>query len=183
MILRSLIAIVVGYAVMILQICCGKWMSGDWGRPQWLILLMVVMALRDRTGLAVVSGAGVGFLADALEPHGMGRFFLLYSIAAWWIHRRRELHPQRLTLGTFLGNVWFCAASIPFLALIGNGVFQSHSALFGKPVLEVLLTSLWTTFLAIPLIWLFQNEQLSRSSGNRFRPSRSVQNRWNMLTN
>lgn len=174
MILRSLFALTLVYSALILQICCSKWIPLEWGRPQPLLLAMIFLALRDRFGLAAVSCAGIGFLADSLEPNGMGRYFLLYSLTGWWLQRHAESRPLRSNRATLLLTIGIASFLIPFSALILGLALQPQPIEFLQSSVRTLFSSLWTTLASIPFLGFINSRSLSTATYRR-------NNRWSVL--
>lgn len=179
MIFRSMIALLLIYVAAVLQICCSKWIPHSWGRPQLLLLMMIFIALRDRTGLAVVISAGIGFLADSLEPSGMGRFFLLYSMAGWWLQRRAESGLLRLSRPMLVALIGIVSFLIPMTALILGLIIQPQPIEFQQTTSRILATSLWTMGLAFPCLILFNPAAAQTAPPSNYHRT----NHWNMLTN
>jgi len=178
MFLRLILNIALIYAALVLQICCGKWLGADWGRPQPLLLVMVLLSLKDRSGLAVVTSAGIGFLADSLEPAGMGRYFLLFSLVGWWLQRRSEAGHLRHTRTTLALTVAFASLLIPLGGLLIGQLLNPHQLPFDKLMFQLCASATWTLALTIPALLAF------RSDANIHRHARtSSSRRWRMLTN
>lgn len=179
MIFRSLLSFLLVYAAVVLQICFSKWIPQAWGRPQLLLLAMIFLALRDRSGLAVVISAGIGFLADSLEPHGMGRFFLLYSVFGWWLQRLVDTAALRLSRVSLFGIVLLASFLIPMSALIIGFLVQPQQIDFLHVASRILASSLWTSLISLPFLYLY-NPQAPRSQRSS---AYHRTNHWNMLTN
>lgn len=179
MIVRSLLSLILVYLALVAEICCSRRIPTDWGRPQFLLLVLFLIALRNRSGISVVSGACIGFLVDSLEPTGMGRFFLLYSLVAWWLQRRR-VSGKVLHSSTQIFLLCFLAFTIPVAGAFLGVLLASQPLEVQGILFESLASTGWTMLLAIPLLLILPRPVQHRDSGSH--PSRTTY-RWNMLTN
>jgi rod shape-determining protein MreD len=77
--------------------------------PDFLILALLLVALRTRPGLAAVAGFCVGLISDVLTPAALGAGALAYTIvgylAAWG---RAVFFPDNILVnaGLFAAGVW-----------------------------------------------------------------------------
>ena len=125
--------------LVVLHFTVRPWLGNPRAAPDFLLLALLVYAIRARPGAAAAAGFAVGLLSDALTPVAFGAGALAYTVvgylAAWG---KAVFFAENLVVnaGFFFVGTWIRE----LLVLVGSGHLE------GAEVLWQLL--LWSTLKA-----------------------------------
>jgi len=130
------------------------WLGDSRASPDFLLLALLLVAIRSRPGVAAVVGFVVGIMADSLTPARFGAGALSHTVvgylAAWG---RAVFFPDNLLVnaGLFAGGTW-----VRTLILLGaSGV--SGSELVGTMVVWAPIQAVTTAIVGVVVVIVFRD--------------------------
>lgn len=113
------------------------------GAPDFLLLGLLIVALRSRPGTAAVAGLLTGLITDVLSPADFGAGMLAHTVVAWvaaWGRAVFFAENLLVSAGVFAAGTWFRNLIV---LLVGGGPGEGLlAALTVWSVLQAGLTAL-----------------------------------------
>jgi rod shape-determining protein MreD len=94
------------------------------GSPDFLLLALLIVALRSRPGGAAVAGLVVGLVTDTLSPSTFGAGMLAHSTVAWLIAWGRAVFfadNLLVNFGLFFAGTWLRNLLLLLAGRVGAG--------------------------------------------------------------
>jgi rod shape-determining protein MreD len=122
------------------------------GAPDFLLLGLLLYALRSRPGAAAVAGFLVGAVTDILSPSQVGAGMLAHTLVAWgaaWGRAVFFADNVLVSAGVFLAGTW--VRNLILLVVGGDPVDGFLAALAGWSTLQALLTAVAGTLVVLAI--------------------------------
>lgn len=140
--------------LVVLHFTLGPWLGNPPWAPDFLLLALLVYAIRARPGAGAVAGFIVGLLGDALTPVAFGAGALAHTVvgylAAWG---KAVFFAENLVVnaGFFFAGTWLR----DLLVLVGGGHVQGR-ALLWQLLLWSPLKAVTTALAGVIVLLLFR---------------------------
>ncbi len=154
--MRWLAFAIVSALVLIAQVSMGPRMTFGGARPDWLITIVVLVALNAKRSDSAMAAWCLGFAADLLTMERAGLLALSYLLVAVCVGSVQDyfFRYHRLALAILVIVASFCVRLVWLayrFALYGAATGSLANALFIDCLWSAFYTGLW----AIVLHWLF----------------------------
>lgn len=119
--------------------------------PDFLLILLLVIAMVSRPGVAALAGLAVGLVSDALTPVNIGAGMLAHAVVGYLAAWSRVVffgENYLVHLGLFLGACWVRNVLVALLGGLGRGAVQYEAFVGG------LLQGLTTAIAGVVVIFV-----------------------------
>jgi rod shape-determining protein MreD len=113
------------------------------GSPDFLLLALLIVAMRSRPGAAAMAGFVTGLLTDVLGPVRFGAGALSYTLVAWLAAKGRAVFfADNLVVnaGLFAGGTWLRNLLVLLTTGLSTGAFLASVTLWSS--LQAVTTAL-----------------------------------------
>jgi rod shape-determining protein MreD len=124
------------------------------GMPDFLMVSLLLLTMRQRPGIAAISGFVVGFLVDVLSPARFGAGILASVLVGWGASYGRSVFFADnlvVTAAVFFAGTW--VRNILMLLLSGT----SSSNLLSEALVWAPLQGVTTAFVGVVIVMLFRD--------------------------
>ena len=146
-----------GLLLLVLQTTIGLWAGPSGHGPEFLVVMVVFLGLKAPLARGAILSAGFGFLRDATSGGIFGMCAALFFVIFLATHRARQrldpTAPYYLALFIFLATLGVGGLSVLMLHMFGWAP-QSFSFSYYGPAASLLMSSLLTMILGLPLYWI-----------------------------
>ncbi len=142
------------FALVIMHFTIRPLLGDERVTPDFLLLALMLYAIRSRPGPAAIAGFGVGVLADALRPVAFGASALAHTVIGYLLAWGKAVFfPENLlvTTGFLFAGAWIRN----FLVVLAGGQVQGMELLWTLGVWSVAQAAT-TTLTGIALVVVFR---------------------------
>jgi rod shape-determining protein MreD len=120
-------------------------------RPDWLLIVVVFIALHAPPRAAIVGAWIIGGLADLMTIERLGLVAVSYTLAATFIISIREYLFRYRTTTRFVVTLTACLLVRALWTGYSRAVYDLERSLLAALTLDVLLASVYTALWALPV--------------------------------
>jgi rod shape-determining protein MreD len=124
------------------------------GAPDFLLLALLLLAIRSRPGTAAVAGFVVGFVSDVLSPTRFGAGMLAHTLVAYAAASGRAVFfadNLLVNAGVFFAGTWFRNLLLLLLSGLAEGAFGASALLWST------LQSVTTAFAGVLVVLVIRH--------------------------
>ena len=141
--------------LVVLHFALRPWLGDPRPAPDFLLLALLIYALRTRPGNAAVAGVVVGLVSDALTPVAFGSGMLAYAVvgylAAWG---KAVFFAEKVAVS---GVFFFCGTVVRDVLVLLWGGHVRGSALFWQLGVWTMLKGVTTAIVGVAVLLAFRN--------------------------